>query len=59
MCMRLEKADFLTGWAYQKMLSENVKSEKAFSDHVRSGFTVCKFNTNKYDIVALLHYVEI
>ena len=38
MCILLEKADFLTGWGYQKMLSENVILEKAFSDNIRSGF---------------------
>ena len=40
MCTLLEKADFLTGWGYQKMLSENVILEKAFSDNTRSGVLV-------------------
>ena len=40
MCILLEKADFLTGWGYQKMSSENVILEKAFSDNIRSGFLV-------------------
>ena len=41
MCILLEKADFLTGWGYQKMLSENVIFEKASSDNnVKSGFLV-------------------
>ena len=40
MCIPLEKADFLTGWGYQKILSENVILEKAFSDNRRSGFLV-------------------
>ena len=38
MCILLENQLFLTGWGYQKMLSENVILEKAFSDNIRSGF---------------------
>ena len=40
MCTRSEKADFLIVWSYQKIISENIVSEKAFSNHIRSGFLV-------------------
>ena len=40
MCTRSEKTVLLIVWSYQKMLSENVISEKAFFDHIRSGFLV-------------------
>ena len=40
MCILSEKVNFLTRWGYQKMLSENVILEKAFSDNIRSGFLV-------------------
>ena len=34
---RSEKADFLIVWSFQKMI---YRSEKAFSDHIRSEFWV-------------------
>ena len=49
MCILLEKADFLAGWGYQKMLSENVILEKAY----RRRKQIIK-NTNQLAFVLVL-----